>query len=55
LKLIGAHHLVFYNDYLHVLAASIRTMKENKEASVFVSNEIDLELNDEQTKYMVMS
>jgi len=37
------------------LGASICTIKENTEASVFVSNEIGLELNDEKTKYMVMS
>jgi len=55
LKLIGTHQLLFYNDYLHVLGASIHTIKENTEASVFVSNEIHLELNDEKTKYMVMS
>ena len=30
-------------------------MKENTEASVFVSNEVGLELNDKKTKYMVMS
>ena len=51
LKLIGTHQLLFYNDYLHVLGAS----KENTEASVCISNEIGLELNDEKTKYMVMS
>jgi len=44
---------LFYND-LNVLGASIRTIKENTEASVFVSNEIGLELNDKKTKYMVM-
>ena len=30
-------------------------MKENTEASVFVSNEVGLELNDKETEYMVMS
>ena len=55
MKLIDTHQLLFYNDYLHVLNASIHTVKENTEASVFVSNEIGLELNDENTKCMVMS
>jgi len=55
LKVIGTHQLLFYSDYLHVLGASILTVKENTEASVFVSNEIGLELNKEKTKYMVMS
>ena len=55
LKLIGTYHLLFYNDYLHVFGASIRTIKENTEAPVFFINEIGLELNDEKIKYMVMS
>ena len=55
LKLIDTRQLLFYNDDLNVLGASIRTIKENTEFSVFVRNEIGLELNDEKTKYMVMS
>jgi len=49
------HQLLFYNDYLNSLSASICNTKECTEASVFVSNEICLELNDNKTKYMVMS
>ena len=52
MKLIGTCQLLFYND-LNVLGASICTIEENTEASVFVSNEINLELNDKKTKYMV--
>jgi len=37
------------------LGASICTIKENTEASVFIGNETGVELNDEKTKYMVMS
>ena len=55
LKLIGTHQLLFYNDDLNVLGVSICTIKENTETSVFISNEIGLELNDKKTKYMVMS
>ena len=55
MKLIGTHQLIFENDDLNVLGASIHTIKENTEASVFISNEIGLELNDKKTKYMVMS
>jgi len=40
---------------LNVLGGSICTIKENTDASVFISNEIGLELNDKKTKYMVMS
>ena len=54
MKLIGTHQLIFYDD-LNVLGANIFTMNENTEASVFISNEIGLELNDKNTKYMVMS
>jgi hypothetical protein len=49
------HQLLFYNDDLNVLGASICTVKEHTEASLFVSNEICLEINDNKTKYMVMS
>ena len=45
--MIGTHQLLFYNDDLNVLGAFILTIKENTEASVFVSNEIGLELNEE--------
>jgi len=55
LKLIGTHQLLFCNDYLHVLGASICTIKENTDVSVLLRNEIDLQLNDEKTKYVVMS
>ena len=55
MKLIGTHQLLFYNDDLNVLGAFILTIKENTEASVFVSNEIGLELNEKETKYMVTS
>jgi len=55
LKLIITHQLLLYNDDLNVLGASIHTIKENTEASVFVSNEIDSELSVKKTKYMVMS
>ena len=43
------HQLLFYNDDLNVLVASICTIEENTEASVFFSNEIGLELNDKKT------
>ena len=48
MKLIGIHQLLFNNDYLHVLGASIHTIMENTEPSIFISNEIGLELNDEK-------
>ena len=42
LKLIGTHQLLFHND-LNVFGASICTIKENTEASVFVSNQIGID------------
>ena len=54
MKLIGTHQLLFYNDELSVLGASIHTIKKI-EASIFIRNEIGLDLNDKKTKYMVMS
>jgi len=36
LKLIGTHQLLFYDDDLNVLCASVRTIKKNTEASVFI-------------------
>ena len=55
MKLIGTNQLLFYNDDRNVLGASMCTIKENTEASVFVSKENGLELNDKKTKCMVMS
>ena len=55
LKLIGTHQLLFYNDGFIVLGASICIVKEYTEASVLISNEICLELNDKKTKYMITS
>ena len=49
LQFIGTHQLLFYNDR-NVLGASIRTVKKNTGTSVFVSNEIGLELNNKKTK-----
>ena len=55
MKLIGTHQFLFYSDDLNVLGAGICTIKENTEASVFISNEIGVELNDKKTRYVVMS
>ena len=43
LKLIAAHQLLVYKD-LNVLGASMHSVKENTEASVFFSNENGLDL-----------
>jgi len=42
LKLESTHQLLVYNDDLNVLSASIPTIKENTEASLFIINETGL-------------
>jgi hypothetical protein len=44
LKLIGTHWLLFYIDDISVLGANMRTVKENTQTSIVISNEIGLEL-----------
>jgi len=42
LKLDSTYQLLVYDDDFNVLGASIHTIKENTEASVFIINEIGL-------------
>ena len=44
-----------YADDIYTLGGSIHTVKENTETLVAASKEIGLEVNDDKTKYMVMS
>ena len=55
MKLNGTQQLLVYADDVSVLGGSIHTIKENAEALVVASKEIDLEGNADKTKYMVMS
>ena len=55
LKLNGTHQLLAYADDVNILGGSIHTLKENAEASVAATREIGLEINADETKYMVMS
>jgi hypothetical protein len=55
LKLNGTHQLLVYADDVNILGGSIHAIKKNTEAFVVASKEIDLEVNAEKTKYMVMS
>jgi hypothetical protein len=55
LKLNGTHQLLVYADYVNILGGSIHAIKKNTEALVVASKEIGLELNVEETKYMVIS
>jgi hypothetical protein len=55
LKLNGTHQLLFYADDVNILEGSVDTVKEKAEALVVASKEIGLEVNADNTKYMVMS
>ena len=55
LKLNGIHQLLVYADDVNILGGSAHTIKENAEAVVVARKEIGLEVNADQTKYMVMS
>ena len=55
MNLNGTHQLLVYANDVNTLGGSIHTIKENEEALVVVSKEIGLEVNADNTKYMVMS
>jgi hypothetical protein len=51
------HHVLYswvYAD-VKILGGSVHTVKENTEALVVASKEIGLEVNADETKYMVVS
>jgi hypothetical protein len=55
LKSNGTHQLLVDTDDVNILDGSIHTIKRNTEALLVTSKEIGLEINGENTKYMVMS
>jgi len=55
LKLNGTHQFLVYADDVNILGGSVPTVKENVEALVVASKEIGLEVNADETKYIVMS
>jgi hypothetical protein len=55
LKLYGTHHLLVYADDVNILGRSLPAVKKNTKALVVASEEIGLEVNAGNTKYMVMS
>jgi len=54
LKLNGTHQLLDYADDVNILGGSIHTLKENVEALVAATREIELEVSADETKYIVM-
>jgi len=53
-KLNGTHQLLVYADDVNVLGESVLTVKKNTETMLVSSEEIDLEVKADKTKYMVM-
>jgi hypothetical protein len=55
LKLNGTQHLLLYANDLNLLGDNIDTIKKNTETLIDASKEVDLEVNTEKTKYMLLS
>jgi hypothetical protein len=55
LKLNGTYQLLIYDDGLNLLCDNIDAIKKNTETLTGASKEIGLEVNTEETKYMLVS
>ena len=55
LKLNGTHQLLAYANDVNIVGGSIHMVKENAEGLVVATKEIELEVNADKSKYMVMS
>jgi len=49
------HQLLVYADNVNILGGSVHTIQENVEFLVEASKEIELKVNVDETKYMIMS
>jgi hypothetical protein len=54
-ELNGTHQLLAYADDVNLLRDSIDTIKKNTEILIDASKEVGLELNVDETKYMLLS
>jgi hypothetical protein len=55
LKSNGKYQLVLYADDVNLVGDNIDTIKKNTETLVDANKEVDLEVNAEKTKYMLLS
>jgi hypothetical protein len=55
LKLNGMHQLLAYADDVNILGDNTYNIKKNKGTPTDTSMEVDLEVNREKTKYMLLS
>jgi hypothetical protein len=55
LKLNGTHQFLAYADDLNLLGDNIATIRENKGTLIDASKEVGLEINEEKTKYILLS
>jgi hypothetical protein len=55
LELNGTHQQLVYADDINLLGGDMDTVRENTEILLEVSRDINLEINTEKTKYMILS
>ena len=52
---MGKHQLLVYADDVNMLGENLQTIRENIEIFIKASKDIGLEVNSENTKYMITS
>jgi cob(I)alamin adenosyltransferase len=55
LKLNATHQMLVYADDINLLEDNIDTIKKNTEPLIEANKEVDLEVNTEKTKYVLLS